>query len=407
VTEQQKRRNKNLKAVDGDSLADDDDLQIPSKPQKVRPVAGPTRMRKRHLIVVFSFFLFVVAPMAGLTWYMYTLAVDQFASNFAFEVRTEEAAAPAADILGFNVSDSSSTDAEIVNEFIASQQLVAQINEVLDLKTMYSKPPDDILFRFDPDGSIEDLLSYWLRMVDVSLDGDKGLLQVRVLAFDPQDAQNVALEILKQSAEMINRLSAVAQEDATRYARGELDRAVDRLKDARQALTAYRSENQIIDPEAVVAAQMGLLNSLQQQLADTLIEADLLRDVTRSNDPRIAQSQRKIEVIEARIAIERQKIGSTEEGAGLAVTDIVGRFEELRVDLEFAETTYLKALSAFEASIEKARRKSRYLATFVEPTLAERSEYPRRETVLAIAGLFLFLIWAVVALVLYSIRDRR
>ena len=48
---------------------------------------------------------------------------------------------------------------------------------------------------------------------------------------------------------------------------------------------------------------MGLLNSLQAQLAETLIELDLLGEIASDSDPRVAQAKRKIVVIEKRIAV--------------------------------------------------------------------------------------------------------
>jgi capsular polysaccharide transport system permease protein len=77
------------------------------------------------------------------------------------------------------------------------------------------------------------------------------------------------------------------------------------------------------------------------------------------------------------------------------------------VDLEFAEQSYLTARAAFDGALEKARRNSRYLATYKPPTLAESAQYPEKITILGIFTLFVFLVWAVFALVLYSVRDRR
>ena len=55
---------------------------------------------------------------------------------------------------------------------------------------------------------------------------------------------------------------------------------------------------------------------------------------------------------------------------------------------------------------DDATRQSRYLATYIRPTLAQESEYPRREIIAGLAALFLLLVWAIAALVYYSIRDR-
>ncbi|MEO0829583.1 MAG: sugar transporter [Pseudomonadota bacterium] len=408
-----RRARKRMKVVHEPVLDEDDDDLPPVKPMaKVRPPVGPARFRRRHRIVVASFFGGVMLPVLAFAFYLYNVAVDQYASSFAFTVRNEEAAIASPEIFGLQVGGGGpSVDAQIVNEFILSQQLVDQVDQELDLVAMYSKPDGDPLFTFHEDGTIEDLLSYWQSMVTVALDADKGLLEVRVLAFDPEDAQSIGQEILRQSSDMINRLSAVAQEDATRYARAELERAVERLKEARQALSAFRSSERIVDVDALVASQMGVLSQLQEQLVSNLIEFDLLLDTTREGDPRLAQARRKISVIEERIEEERAKLSSSgtaeTDSAQRATVEVVGRFEELQVDLEFAQQSYLNALAAFDASVEKARRQSRYLAAYVEPTLAQRSEYPLRSTILGVFTLFLFLIWAVLALVFYSIRDRR
>ena len=54
----------------------------------------------------------------------------------------------------------------------------------------------------------------------------------------------------------------------------------------------------------------------------------------------------------------------------------------------------------------EAARQSRYLSTYVEPTLAEESEYPQRFVIFGLAAFFLLLSWSVMALIYYSIRDR-
>ena len=205
---------------------------------------------------------------------------------------------------------------------------------------------------------------------------------------------------------MINQLSAIAREDAISYARDELEQAQTRLTEARVALAEWRNENQTVDPAADTQGQMGLVTNLQAQLAEALIEFDILRDTTRENDPRITQAERRIAVIEERIVAERAVLG-TNGSTGVAFADLVGEYERLVVDQEFAEQAYTAALAAFDAARNEARRQSRYLAAHVRPTLAEASEYPDRPTILITISLLLFLIWSVLALVAYSLRDRR
>lgn len=382
--------------------------QTTPQPVEVMPVARPARVRRRHVAVLFSFFLMVVAPVTVATWYLHGVAADQFHSSVGFTVRREDTS-PAVDILGgiTSLSGADTSDTDILYEFIQSQQLVAEIDRQLDLRTLYSKADADPVFAFDPEGSIEDLVDYWNRMVKISYDSSTGLMELRALAFAPEDARRIAEAIVASSTEMINRLSAIAREDATGYANEELQRAVDRLKEARGAMTRFRNETQIVDPEADIQGQMGVLFSLQERLTEELISLDLLEDVTRQNDPRIGQSRRRIEVIEARIEEERRKFGLAGGNDEVAYADLIGQYEELAVDREFAEQAYVAALAAYDIAQAEARRQSRYLAAYVEPTLAETSQYPQRLVILGLLGLFLLTGWAIAVLVAYSVKDRR
>ena len=74
---------------------------------------------------------------------------------------------------------------------------------------------------------------------------------------------------------------------------------------------------------------------------------------------------------------------------------MVGRYEELAVDLEFANTAYTQALAGLAAARAEARRQSRYLAPHVRPTLATTALYPRRALLAGLTGLFLLLGWGV------------
>ena len=359
---------------------------------------------------MFTFIFCVALPIAAAVWYLYERAVDQYASTVAFTVRNEDISSSASDLLGGlggTLGGGGSSDADILYEFIRSQEIVATLDAKLDLRSIYAAHRDvDPLLGFDPDGTIEDLTAFWQRMVRVSYDSGTGLMELRVLAFNPDEARTIAVAIFDESARMINALSAIAREDATRYAREDLELAVEKVKSAREELTAFRVETQIVDPTADVQGQMGLLNTLQAQLAGALIEMDLLGTSTRVGDPRLEQAERRINVIEARIADERRKFGAGAPGDE-SYAKTIAEFERLAVEREFAEQAYAVALANFDSASAEANRKSRYLAAYIQPTLAERAEFPQRALMVAVVALFSFLSWAIAALVYYSLRDRR
>lgn len=379
----------------------------PPRPAAVPPAAARHLRRRPRWALVASFLLCVATPSLIAAAYLELRAADQYRSTVAFAVRTEHATS-ASDFLGGLAQltgGGTSSDTSILYQFIQSQELIERLDRRLDLRGMFARAhATDPVFAFDPTGSLEDLVAYWQRMVGVSVDGGTGLVQLGVNAFSPGDAQRLAAAIYEESSEMINALSRAAQEDATRYARDELAQAEVRLKAARQALAEFRSRTQIVDPTADIKGQMGLLNTLQEQLAAALIDLDLLRETTKPDDPRVLHAQRRIEVIRDRIEEERAKFG---DGAGGDYVRILSEFERMSVDQEFAEKAYLAALAAFDAAQAEAQRKSRYLAAYIRPTLAETAQYPRREMLAWLVALFLFLVWAIGGLAWAAIRDRR
>ncbi len=380
---------------------------------EVRPIAVAATMRKRHWGLAASFAACVIFPVLVTMFYLWVIADDQYSSHTGFTVRSEESSG-ATDLLGGLASFakvSTQTDADILYEYIQSQDIVQKIDAKLDLRSMYASHwESDPVFALAPDATIEDLHAYWERVVRISYDGASGLINLEVLGFDPAEAQSVAEEIVNESQAMINTLNETAREDAMRYAETDLKQAVQRIKDARETLTRFRTRTQIVDPQTDIETRLGVLQNLQQQLAEALVEADILQQTTTENDPRLVQTRQKINVIRSRIAHERETFATAENEIGSLGEDyptLIAEYESLTVDLEFAEQAYRAALTAFDVAKSNALRQSRYLATYVNPTRSESSEYPRRFVISGLAAVLLVMLWGMGALVFYSLRDRR
>lgn len=385
----------------------------PARVIEIQPLAQPAGMRKRHWGLIFSFIAMVLAPLGALVFYLWFIAVDQYASTAGFTVRQEEGAS-ANDLLGGLAQfagTGTGTDSDILYEFIQSQEIIEAIDNRMDLRGHYSANwPEDWMFSLWKDATLEDMIWFWQRVVRISYDQSSGLTEVRVLAFDPDYAQQIAEQIVVKSQQMINALNTQAREDAMRYARFDLDEAVERLKVAREALTQFRTRTRIVDPAADIQGRMGVMANLQQQLAEALIEHDLLTDTASSSDPRVKNARRLIDVIRQRIALERETFtsDSTETGAvGEDYPSLIAEFERLSVDREFAEETYRAALLSLGVARANAARQSRYLAAYIPPTLSQTSEFPQRFILIGLAALFVGMIWSILMLVFYSLRDRR
>ncbi len=365
-------------------------------------------MRRRHTGLILSFFLAVVAPISAVAAYLWLIAEDQYASYLGFSVHREDMSPGLSLLSGLSsISGSSSAETDILYDFIFSQQLVASVDKEIGLREIWSKAADDPIFSYEPDGTIEDLMDYWEDMVSVYYDSTTRLIEVRVRAFTPEDAQLIAQTIFDKSTTIINQLNDIATEDALRYAREDLERNEEELRQIRAEMTAFRRKHQLIDPSADLATQTTVIAALEEQLVSAQVEMDLLKLNGIENDPRIDSLERKMQVIQDRISIERERLAQGATGPEGGLVGVVAEYENLAIDREFAEKAYSAARVAYEAAQIEARRQSRYLAAHVPPTLAESARFPERTKLLSTSAVFVFMLWAIGGLIYYSLRDRR
>jgi capsular polysaccharide transport system permease protein len=371
------------------------------------PAPLPARPRPRHWGALAGFVLLVLLPFLATVGYLWTRAADQYHSEVAFSIRSEEVASATAGLIGAltQIGTGTASDADVLFEYIRSQEIVEAIDGELDLRTIWNRAEGDPVFTLGEDRAIEALHAHWQRMVEVSYDSGAGIIHVEARAFTPEDAQAVARAVMVRSSALVNQLSEQAREDAIRFAREELDEAEANVRVIRERLAGFRRTHNIVDPTADVAGQMGLLSALNEQLAQALVDRDVLTSYAAAGDQRVIQADRRIAAITARIEEERSSLDLT--GVSGSLPEVVGTYEELLVDLEFANTAYTQALAGLASARAEARRQSRYLAPHVRPTEATSPLYPRRWLIAGLTGLFLLLGWGTLMLIYYNVRDNR
>jgi len=380
----------------------------PAAPPPV-PLAPPRRRRRRLAVLALVLLLFA-APVAAAGLYLFALAGDRFRSEAAFSVRAQDAPVPAAGLFGVlgGLGGGEASDAEILFDVLRSRAMAERIDARLDLRAIYGRVPGDLVFGLPADATAEDLARHWRRAVRVTLDRQAGILSVSADAFTAAEARAIAAALLEESTRIVNGLSAQARADAIGFAAADLAEAEARLRDIRARLADFRRAHRIVDPSADAAGQMGVVSSLEQDLARALIDRDMLRAYAGPEDHRLTQADRRIAAIRARIEAERGAIAAAGAAPGASpMPDVLAGYEALLTDLEFAQEAYTQAQANLAAARAEARRQTRYLATHIAPTLPETAEYPRRWADLGLVAAFAAMLCALALVSTYSVRDGR
>jgi capsular polysaccharide transport system permease protein len=207
----------------------------------------------------------------------------------------------------------------------------------------------------------------------VEYDIETGLTTIRVLAYRPTDAKDVAEALIALSEALVNRFSARAAEDTIRVAREEVQIAERRVITAREAMAGFREREQALDPSRSAGAAMETISRLEGLLAQTRAELQEKRSFMRPDNPQIQVLNNRIAALSAQIGVERARVTRGDE----TMIQQLSSYERLQLERDFAERQLASAISSLESSRADAQRQHVFLMRVVEPNLPERALFPK------------------------------
>jgi len=360
-----------------------------------------------------SFALCVVLPALAGAVYFGHVASDRYSAGAGFAVRGVTASTAGLDgitaLTGLAAAGSTTSDSYIVLNYLRSRELVARLEESIDFTAAFADPAIDPLSRMGAGLSVEDRVAYWDRRLFTTFDSNSGIVTFEVQAFSPETARDLAALALRQTQELVNRLSESARRDAVRFAKAEVARAEARLRTAQLALRRFRAEEQLIDPVAAAQLDVELLARLDARLTDLRARITGLAGRVSDDAPTLTRLQAEAAALEDQMAARTERIARTRAetgGAGGAATSaLLADYEALEVEREFAQQAYASALTSLEQARIEADRQQRYLAVYAAPVTPEEALYPRRALSAGMVTVVAFTLWGIGALLVGAVRD--
>lgn len=366
----------------------------------------PPRPRSRlRRFLRHPFTLFVLLPTLLVTGYYFTVAAPQYVSEARIVVRTRgetqhgAALNPLATILGA-AGNVGAGDASTVREYLLSNDAVRNAQERIDLVTLWQRAEADPvarLYNTEP----ELLARYYNDMVSASIDSGTGVLTMRVRAFRPEDAKQIADTLLDLSESLVNRLSTRAREDALRFAQEEVTLAEQRVVASREALTRFREDQQDLDSASSATASQQQIVAMEAALTGARAELRERMTFMRTDNPALQGVRNRIEALERQIEAERLR---RTRGDGALVQQLAN-YERLNLEREFADRQLASATAGLEGARMDAQRQQVYLARVAEPNLPVYPLYPRKLISIGSVFLGLAVAFGIGWLLLASMRD--
>lgn len=371
-------------------------------------VKGP--QAKRRLLLKLSFILMVALPGLMGTYYFGFFASDRYVSGAGFTVRGMEAGA-SVDMIGaftgLASNGSTASDSYIILKYLVSRDLLEKLQADLDAKSRFMDESVDFVSRLKPAPTIEEFVEYWEGMVFTSFDSTSGVITFEVQGYTPAGAKETADLVLQYTQSLVNRLSEKARQDSVRFAESEVVKSEARLREALKDIRLFREKEQSLNPAASAQLRIELIGELESQLISIRARMAAVSGSIGANAPSMVAMRRQAEALQAQIAAKTSGISTSpgQTDSGMALSGLLAAFEALEVENGFAQQAYASALSSREQARVEADRQQRFLAVYSYPSLPEEALYPRRMLYpLMLIGL-LACLWAIGALIVYSVRD--
>lgn len=353
------------------------------------------------------FLLLVVVPSLLATFYYGALASDQYESEADYVVRSADSPRATTtglgQVLGIGATlGQPQTEAYGVADYLSSHDAVLALQQRFDLVSMFRRPGVDPLSRiWSGNPSAEALLKYYRKQVSVHFDPDTGITTLNVRAFEPADARDIAGALVALGEQRVNEMNKRTYEAAVAAARTQFEASRDTVSETQAQITAFRQNNQDIDPQESGAAQIKLVTDLDARVAQSRATLNAMRGQISPDSPQVRAQREILRSLEGQLAAYRGKL-SGDKGA---IAQRLGQYEALLLQQKFAAEQFQSAAAVYQKAQEDASKQQLFIVEVVKPNLPQQSMYPKRLQAIATVILGSLLIFAIGWLIAAGVRE--
>ena len=348
----------------------------------------------------------VIVPTFLSIVYFGLIASDVYISESRYVVRSPErqSASPFSSLLKGSGFASSQDDTYTVQDFMLSRDALKALNDKLNVVNAFGNHKVDIFSRFAGldwwASSFEDLHLYYLKKVDIELDALSSITTLTVKSYTAQDAFAINEQLMEMGEALVNQLNELGRQDMIRFALVEVKTAEEKAKTAALALSVYRNQKGVIDPERQTSIELQQVATLQEELLTTQAQLVQLQTFTKNN-PQIPSLQLRVQNLKQEISKETTQVA----GGNNSMANKAAEYQRLALEREFADKQLASTLVSLEQARNEAQRKQLYLERIVQPSKPDKAMEPRRLRGILTTLIMGMIMWGVLSILLAGVRE--
>jgi len=366
------------------------------------------RRRRKGGGMLLKLWLFVLLPTLAVAWFLWFEAANLYKSESSFVVQSSDAGAAGGGggLLGAFLGGGGGSlyDPIAVQTYILSRDVLRKLDADHGWIAHFQDPDLDFWHGLPPGATFEDAYSHYQQMVTVSYDPTEGIIEMAMIAADPETARRFSDAVIGYAEERVDQLTDRLQRDSVANAERYLAEAEVDWQRAQAELAKVQKEAEIFSVEGEVSAKMSLMTSLQGQLAELEGKlANLLR-VTGASDPRVQRLEQQVATKQAQVAELRASIAG--EGRQETLADANSALMTAKLGVETAALKFNSALEQLRIARASAENQTRYLSIVTRPSLPDEANFPKKPEMTALAFLAFLGFYIIGSLTISLIREQ-
>lgn len=323
---------------------------------------------------------FVMLPTALAGLYYFRIATPLYATVSQFRIQSAESqGAAATGGLGGLLGGSqlaTNTDSVAVQSYLTSRDAMLRLDADKGFRAAFQGAGIDPVKRLPSDATNEETFEIYMESVKIGYDPTEGMIDMEVIAPDPQQSHDFSLALIAYAEEQVDRMTLRLRDDQMEGAIAIYRDAENKVLAAQRRVQELQQTLGVLDPVAESTVVKGQVAALESQLATRRLELGQLLTNSRPLQSRVAVVRGDIARLEDMIVQTRTQLTQGNASRN-SLALISGELRIAESELATRQELLATAATQMEAARIEASKQVRYLSLSVAPVPPDEATYPR------------------------------
>ncbi|MBW3138188.1 lipopolysaccharide biosynthesis protein [Ferrimonas balearica] len=357
-----------------------------------------------------KFALFVLLPTLLLFLYLVLLASPRYEARVQLVVKQPETQ-PTMDasmmlLSGLGVN-SSSNDNELIRDYIYSADMLAYLEDTIQVIEHYSSDEIDLFSRLPIDASKEEILEYYLKRIKVEISEKSGVISVAAQGFEPGYTKLIIENIAQRSEWYVNQINSKLAEQQLTFLYKEHEKVEQKLAYAQDNMQNFQIKYNQLSPEIESVTVSNVISTIEANISSSELRLIELGKSMSESAPQYISERNRLESLKQQLEQERNKLTERShfESKPAPINEILTEYQRLKIDLELATRMFTASIATIEKTKVDSYKQVKFLMYVESPFTPESAKYPAVTYNILLAFSVLSMIFFITRIVILTIKE--